>query len=399
MTLVLCLPSGAMLGALPRFDVALPYWQETADVVAMARAVHGVDVVLLRLLSTDTERPDLGGSVCYLAQVHEAPRVSLEPWPDPSAGQDHPLRQRYARPGGPEADLSWADEVLDGRGTPRCAPAEQMRSWNLSSLWRLPTARGTCWLKSVPPFFAHEGQMLARLDPSVVPSLIAEDGPRVLLDELPGVDQYGARLPQLLRMVPLLVGLQVEWSGRIQELLSIGLPDWRPTALTALAADTLARSATDLDVPTARRLESLIATLPDRFAQINACGITDSLVHSDFHPGNVRGTETDLRILDWGDCGVGHPLLDRAAFVERLTAGDRAAVESCWSGLWRAAVHGCSPERAAELLEPVSALQKATVYRMFLDQIEPTERVYHATDPVLWLRRAAASGRGRSTGS
>jgi hypothetical protein len=30
------------------------------------------------------------------------------------------------------------------------------------------------------------------------------------------------------------------------------------------------------------------------------------------------------------------------------------------------------------------------MYRMFLDNIEPSERIYHAADPADWLARAAA---------
>jgi hypothetical protein len=30
-------------------------------------------------------------------------------------------------------------------------------------------------------------------------------------------------------------------------------------------------------------------------------------------------------VLDWGDCGVGHPLLDEAAFVARLATADADA--------------------------------------------------------------------------
>lgn len=50
-TLVLVDTAGAVLGALPPFDVELPWWQEVGDVVAAARARYGVDVQVLRLLS------------------------------------------------------------------------------------------------------------------------------------------------------------------------------------------------------------------------------------------------------------------------------------------------------------------------------------------------------------
>ncbi len=54
---------------------------------------------------------------------------------------------------------------------------------------------------------------------------------------------------------------------------------------------------------TRRNLDSLVEDLPGHFAALNACGIPDSLVHGDFHPGRYR-------ILDWGDCGIGNPMLD-----------------------------------------------------------------------------------------
>ena len=133
----------------------------------------------------------------------------------------------------------------------------------------------------------------------------------------------------------------------------------------------------------------LVEGLPARFGAIEACGLSETLVHGDFHPGNVRGPDDRLVLLDWGDCGAGHPLLDRSAFLGAIPEGERAAVDSEWSRLWRETRPGSEPERAASLLEPVGALRQAIVYRGFLDSIEPSERVYHASDPASWLRRAA----------
>ena len=387
-TLVFCTPDGHVLGSLPPYDVALPFWQEAFDVVAGARTVHDVDVTVLRLLDVQRQQTREGGPVAYLAQVEEPPALPLSPWPgDPTAPE--PLRQQWAEPGGPDADLAWADAVLADRGTPRTDRAEQMRTWNLSSLWRLPTATGCACLKVVPPFFAHEGAMLVRLQAPVMPPLIATEGPRVLLDEIPGEDQYDAPLQRLLQMVPMLVDVQVAWAARVPELLAMGLPDWRHPSLARLAEDALRRTAAELDVATVEAVRVLIAGLPERFAAVADCGVPDSLVHGDFHPGNVRGNDQRLVLLDWGDCGVGHPLLDQAAFVERLVPTDCDVVRTHWAGLWRAAVPGSDPERAAALLEPVAALRQAVIYDQFVTQIEPDERVYHAGDPADWLRRVA----------
>ncbi len=164
-----------------------------------------------------------------------------------------------------------------------------MRTWNLSSLWRLPTASRLAWLKVVPPFFAHEGAVLERLLGPVMPPLIATDGPRVLLHEIPGEDQYDAPLERLLQMVPLLVGIQTAWTDRVGELLDLGLPDWRAPSLANLAEDALRRAAAELDDVAVTSVQALISGLPERFARVAGCGVPDSLVHGDFHPGNVRG--------------------------------------------------------------------------------------------------------------
>lgn len=383
-----------MLGGLPPFRVDVPWWPDVGSIVAAARAVHGLEVTVLRLLKGEEARVPGGGRVTYLAEVDEAPAAALTSWPgDPIS--DEPLRVHYARPGGPDADLRWADRILTGRGTPRTGRAEQVRTWNLSSLWRLPVDGSAAWLKVVPPFFAHESRMLALLDPAVVPRLIAGDGQRILLEEIPGLDHYDTVGAPLLTMVRLLVGLQCEWIGRVDELLELGLPDWRPEPLTTLAADVVERTAPELDLDVVRRLDRLLEDLPRRNQEVASCGVPSTLVHGDFHPGNVRGAEESLVLLDWGDSGVGHPLLDQAAFLDRMPERERAAICLEWSRLWRAAVPGCDPDRAAQLLEPVAALRQAVIYRGFLDAIEPDERIYHAADPALWLARAARLGAER----
>jgi len=390
-TLVLCTPDGTVLGALPPFPVELPWWQDAEAVVGGARERHGTEVTVLRLLSAGLPSPP-GGPVTYLAEVDEPPDgVALQEWD--GALEEHPLRLPYAEPGGPARDVAWAVAALEDHGFRQVAPAEQVRTWNLSSLWRIPVEGEVLWLKCVPPFFAHEGTVLARLPDRTVPRLVAHADGRVLMREVAGEDQYDAALPTLLALVSMLVELQVERIGAEADLLAWGLPDWRAPALSQAVDSAVHRTAPEVSEEDRRTLDELVERLPERFAALAACGIPDSLVHGDFAPGNARGDHQRLVLLDWGDCGVGHPFFDRSAFTDRIPHELVPAVSEHWNGLWRQAVPGCDPERAAELLAPLGAARMAVIYRGFLDRIEPSEHPYHRQDPARWLGRAAALAR------
>jgi hypothetical protein len=383
--LVLVTPDGRVVGSLPGVPVELPWWQEVESVVSATRERHGIDVTVLRLLQTSREKPH-GGEVVYLAEVTES--VLANAW----AGrlEPHALRQSYAEPGGPAADLDWAMSVLVSRNIRPAGTPVQVRSWNLSSIWRIPTPGETVWLKVVPPFFAHEARLLTALAGEPVPRLLGHDGGRMLLAELRGDDLYEATLPQLLEMVTLLVGIQASWAGRVEELRALGLPDWRGPALAAAIADVVGRRRAELSFDDAAVLDCFVNDLPRRSAGIEACGLPDTLVHGDFHPGNFRGSEDRLALLDWGDSGIGHPMLDQPAFLGRVPPEHRDVVQAHWVRGWQAASPGSDPERASQLLAPLAAARQAVVYQRFLDNIEPSEHVYHRLDPVDWLHRAAA---------
>jgi hypothetical protein len=385
-TLVLVTPDGSLLGALPDFVVETPWWQEAGPVVRGARARHGIEVTVLRILDTEFPEPP-GGRVTYLVETTDDPEVT--PWD--GALDEHPLRLGWARAGGPGRDLDWARAALVARGRSLDGRPEQIRSWNLSSLWRLPTDGGATWLKVVPPFFAHEGAVLRLLaGRHPVPPPLAHDGPRLLLDEIPGHDLYDAPLPRLLEMVDLLVAIQADSVGDIGTILDAGAPDWRGPALTAAIAAVLDRTGPELSGDDRAVLDPFVAGLDDRFAAIAAAGLPDTVVHGDFHPGNLRGDGETLVLLDWGDSGVGHPLLDEAAFCDRMPAAGVAAVRAHWHAAWRRCVPGADPDRAADLVGPIAAARQAVIYRRFLDAIEPSEHPYHRSDPGDWLRRTAA---------
>ena len=331
---------GQVLGVLPPVALAMPWWPEADDLVSAVRDRDGIEITVLRLLHTVSDRV-FGGEVTYLAETDRPPPVALASWPgDPLA--DQPRRQNWAHPGGPAALLAWADDRLAGAGLDRTGPAQQMRTWNLSALWRIPTRGGRVWLKAVPDFFAHEGAVIDWIGVPVAPRLIDLDLGRVLLADIEGPTNHEVRDPVALSpMVELLTGLQRRALDRLPELIALGVPDRRLPTVVDRVATVTEQWGFAIEPAVRRSLDAVVAGLPARVAAIAACGIPDSLVHGDFHAGNVAGRPGDYVILDWGDSFVGYPLLDELAFVERLPPAVQTAARGWFVDAWRRIVPGC----------------------------------------------------------
>lgn len=381
-TLVLCRDDGGVLGQLGPFEVESPWWMEAAPIVVACTDLHGVRPTILRLL--DAESEPHGGAVTYLAEVDAAPPTATA-WSGSLV--DHPLRVSWARPGGPDADLRWADVQLGRLGRPRIAAAVQDRTWNLSSVWRLPTADGLVWLKAVPSFFAHETAVITALADLEVPRLLAGKPGLALLDHIDGTDGYTVGAPGWRTFTGTLVGLQLAAADRTAELLAAGVPR-RSLGDLVLAIDALVRRReSELPAAALDRLGVVLADADQAIDQVSELGPGESLVHGDAHPGNGRFHADGVTVLDWGDSFLGQPLLDLAV-AESYSPEIGTQVVGAWLAQWEAAGHARASEAWAAL-RPIARLREAVVFQEFADSIEPDERRYHVGDVVPALLRAA----------
>ena len=83
-------------------------------------------------------------------------------------------------------------------------------------------------------------------------------------------------------------------------------------------------------------------------------------------------------------------MLDQAAFLERIPEDQKLVLKDHWAEQWIKRIPSSDPKRAAELLAPIASARQAHIYRLFMDNIEPAEHVFHRTDPARWLKRTAA---------
>jgi hypothetical protein len=291
--------------------------------------------------------------------------------------------------------VTWALDALGGIGRPPTGRPEQMRTWNLSSIWRIPTDSGSpVWLKLAPTFYDHEGpllELLARALPgrkAAIPVVLASAKGRLLLDDVSGTDQYGAGAAVMADPITELVTLQHALAARVPDLGALGLPDRRLHAVSGQVPLLLDRWRTALTPRENTVLDDLVQALPRRYASTATAGLPDTLVHGDFYQGNVRGVPGRWRILDWGDAAIGHPVIDILRLRGFIPEAQRDEVIRLWATAWRAAIPGCEPEAALEPFAAVVELLDGLTYQAFLDHIEPDERVYHANDPLTSLRCA-----------
>ncbi|HEX4721929.1 MAG TPA: aminoglycoside phosphotransferase family protein [Pseudonocardiaceae bacterium] len=386
-TLTLVDPHGRPLGTLPPLPVESPWWKDVAEIVEGTRERDGIDVVVLRLLTAGRPRPP-GGAVTYLAEYDGPPVPGLIPTEErPSWLAPHPLRLPWAEIGGPARSLAWADGVLADLGW-KVSGRRQIRSWNLSSIWRIDTDRGPVWLKEVPPFMAHEGAVLRWLSRPTTTVVLGADERRMLLADIPGTDRYEAGPAERAGMLAALLDIQTEAVARLGELTALGVPTEYGDDFGAEAEILLPRwLATLSDADDRAVLTDLVDGLAARFAEVEACGVPYTLVHGDFHPGNVRSDGTNTVIIDWGDARLGHPVMDMM-LMRDWRGGDPVTFAALWCAHWRRVLPGCEPDRVVELMEPVAALRGALIYGMFLRSIEPAERPYHDDDVPMALRAA-----------
>ncbi|WP_198953228.1 aminoglycoside phosphotransferase family protein [Kitasatospora sp. CB01950] len=381
---------GELLGAVGPFTPPSPYWAQIAEVVRAASEAAGAPVALLRMLSVDGGETGSDGDVVYLAQALERPTRPLAEAPDvaPGAALDgHPLRLAWASADGLRAEWAWADDELAALGRPRTGPAEQVRSWNLSALTRFPTGAGTAWLKSTPPFAVAEAEVIARVakaDPELVPQVLASDGRRMLLDDVPGVDCWG--LPE-----DGMLGVVDRWAA-VQAAVAAdgpgGLADRSPAALAALYPALLERLRPELTAEEQEQAVALGELLPALVDELADCGLPLTLVHGDCHPGNWRWDGERGVLLDFSDAVWSHPALDGLRPDPFLSPERAATVRARWAAAWQALVPGSDPLRALAPAATLMHLHYAVRYQEFLDGIEPSERPYHEGDPVASLRHA-----------
>ena len=319
--------------------------------------------------------------------------ASVAAWLDGDAyARAHPRLQAWARRGWFSVASAWCRARLAERGIAVTGEAAQVKHWFIAAILRVPTERGAAWFKAVPTIFAHECSLLALIGPSMpehLPRVIATDPARgwTLMDAIPALT-LRERPEQAEEAAALLARLHITWAGRERELFGAGCADRRLGTLQPGLAAILAREdvTSRFSAAECARLDAFCASIPARVEALSACGMPDTLIHGDFHRGNVATGSAAPVIFDWTDGCISHPLFDLATFLPDDDPVERAARLHAYFAPWTRRLDEAVLDRAWAIAEPLAYVHHAISYMRIMDATDPADLWEFDSDPLFWLR-------------
>ncbi len=409
---------------LPRVVAPGPFGEEflVTGVAAETRAQFGVDIVLLRsvLVEYSNTDEDSGQAIFFTQNLSQrTPRVGE--WCDERslvqldfadererpAVQQWFVEKRHGRPpslapwgheGWFEDATSWISSELPG-----VTEVEQYRVWSGSALLRIDADDGRYFFKSAPDIFHREAivtSLIAERFPQVVPTPVAIDEARgwMLLEDFGDTFVAGLALDHWEKALAALLELQRGSIPMVGSLLQEGIVDRRPDRLTAQIEELAEGGLGELREERKNCLVAGVPRLKELSAELGESPIPSTLVHGDFHAGNVVVTDGRYMIFDWTDACIAHPFVDLATFLYMFgPPSTDAAVRNRLRDRYLQGWSDVMPHDEAvdlfERTEPVAAVHHAISYQTILASLDPSQRWEWASHLPWWLERALGAGK------
>jgi hypothetical protein len=209
--------------------------------------------------------------------------------------------------------VSWVDDRLAGTGRVRAGPVTQphLRPW--ATVLKVPTDRGSVWLKAAGPGTAFEAGLYELLDavaPGYVLRPIATDPTRgwmLLPDGGPTLGEREAGAGPFASALVRYAELQRRLVPCADELLGRGVADMRPARMLDRFDEAVAGTAEGANAELHARIRAMRGTVAQWCERLASSALPPSLDHNDLHPWNILDGPAGARFYDWGDAVVAHP--------------------------------------------------------------------------------------------
>ncbi len=300
---------------------------------------------------------------------------------------------------------NWIHEAAKRQSIHITGEVEQPHIYHWSTVLRVPTDAGNLFFKATAAETVYESaltEMLAGWYPDCMPELIAVDTARGWMLMRDGGEHLRASIrptqdikpwkPVITRYAELQIGL----AEHVDEILALGIPDHRLTALPALYTELLADEVSlmigqekGLTSSEFQQLQNLMPRFNQICVDLAAFGIPESLNHGDFHDGNVLLRNGRITFFDWGDASVTHPFVSLRTFFVSMEIAlklddwapptpEMTSLLHCYLERWERFV---SKERlltAYNLSRPAASIVKALAWHQGISRMEDSVREEYA---------------------
>jgi hypothetical protein len=295
------------------------------------------------------------------------------------------LRPPWFRKGWYARAKQWLEEALQNHGYQATA-IEQYKHWSLSALIRAETNQGLVFFKIANnfPLFAHEPKIMEKLSelfPKFVPPPLASNHPErwMLMADFGTMVWQTQQSPELLlRLARDCARLQQETqSPEMHRVLEeAGCFNRRLKVLEAQIEPMFSNEASYADLTEEelgiwKALKPQCIALCQTLAQYN---IPDTLVHGDFHGGNIAIRGEDLLIFDWTDACISHPFFDLPVFIDNAEGVDKDELRKAYLSEWLSYEPMERLEEAYRLAEVGAMLHQLVSYQGIHDGVEAEEQ-------------------------
>ena len=244
-----------------------------------------------------------------------------------------------------EESTSWIQAKLAALGYSMSGVVEVLHQRPWSTFVQVTTDKGTVYFKAPAPAFNYEAgvtQLLSHLRPDCTVPLLAidfergwllsADAGKTLRSVSPSVDQ----IDRWVKILPLYGELQIEMTGYVQELLSLGMYDRRLSRLPHLFTELMEQTESlrlgledGLTMAEYQRLRDLRPLVMAWCEELAGNGLPETLMHEEIHDANVLVNGDRFIFTDWSDSSVSHPffsmLVTLRAAAHRLKLEENGA--------------------------------------------------------------------------
>lgn len=278
----------------------------------------------------------------------------------------------------PVAELDWARALLPSGGL----ITETVCETPYSHVVRLRVGEHVFYLKKTPAGLFREASVmkaLATCQPGGVPEIIASNTKlRCFLmrdagQPLRACLKAGADVDLFTRALQHYAQLQQTSALHVQDLLSIGVPDWRCSQLPEVLSRLLQHpvlAAGPFSMSELDRLHRYTDAVHRHCEALSAFAIPATLEHADFHDNNILIGKAGSCVIDWGEAVISHPFfslincLYSAAHHHGYVEGHpvHAKLKDAYLQTWRNLAEMGEIEAAFEQAQQLAGVYKVLVY-------------------------------------